>query len=269
MSDAFAVALLIPHYNQRGDLATSLRSVTFAGSLIAVVVDDGSNDDNIPYSEWIHSLGLNFRTEIILSRSNKGITHALNTGLNYILTQTDCRYIARLDCGDYNLPERFDVQYRFMEAHPQVTLCGTWCNIVSDSNPLLYILKVPATHREIKRKMLSDNCFVHPSVMFRTAAVRQFGLYPGQYPAAEDYAYFFRFVNHSVTANIPEVLMVKTRANSSISYIHRRIQLISRLKIILKHFRFHPQSMWGILKAIIFMILPVAWTERLKEKFFA
>lgn len=269
MSNAFAVALLVPHYNQRSNLAISLRSVTFSESLIAVIVDDGSDDDNIPGSEWIRTLGLNFRAEVILSRSNKGITHALNMGLNFILAQTDCRYIVRLDCGDYNLPERFDEQYRFMEAHPQITLCGTWCNIVSENNQLLYTIKVPATHPGIKRKMLSDNCFVHPSVMFRTEAVRRFGLYPDQYPAAEDYAYFFRFVNHSVTANIPKVLMAKTRTYSSISYIHRRIQLISRLKIILNNFRFHPQSVWGILKVIMFMILPVAWTERLKEKIFA
>lgn len=36
------------------------------------------------------------------------------------------KYIARMDADDISLPERFEKQVAFMEAHDEVGLCGTW-----------------------------------------------------------------------------------------------------------------------------------------------
>jgi hypothetical protein len=156
-----------------------------------------------------------------------------------------------------------------MERHPEIALCGTWSAVVNSNLKQLYTLTPPASHEEITRKMLSGNCFVHPSVMMRTAVAREVGYYPAEFPAAEDYAYFFKFVNQYRTANIPLVLVHKTRDAKSISYRNRTMQLISRLKIIIKNFRFRPESFWGVIKTCALLVMPTAIVERLKERFSA
>lgn len=263
------LAVLIPHFNQRSELEQTIRSITFAGELIVIIVDDGSNESNRIDQEWVEALSLIVPIYVIKMSENSGITVALNTGLRTIFDTVDCRYIARLDCGDYNVPERFDEQYQFMEQHPDVALCGTWAAVVTENLDSVYIIKPPASPEKIKRKMQSGNCFVHPSVMMRTEIAREIGFYPEGFPAAEDYAYFFKFVNRYKTANIPTVLLYKTRNAASISYRKRTTQLMSRFKIILRNFSFHPESFWGIVKTIAFLVIPTRVVERVKEKFSA
>lgn len=260
------LVVLIPHFNQRAELEQTLRSITFAGQLNVIIVDDGSNEQHCVDMAWIHSLNLLTPVEVIWLERNQGITRALNAGLKVIFETDSYRYVARLDCGDYNDPKRFDVQYQFMEQHPGIALCGTWAAVVDECMHVQYTLTPPQTHAGIARKMKSGNCFVHPSVMMRIAQAREIGFYPEAYPAAEDYAYFFTFVKRFKTANLPHVLMFKKRTASSISYVHRTRQLVSRLKVIVHNFSLHPESVWGIVKALVSLVIPVSILERLKER---
>jgi len=260
------LVVLIPHFNQRTELEQTLRSITFAEPLSVIIVDDGSNEHNTLNNSWIRSLDIPFSIEVINLTKNSGITVALNTGLQLIF-KTSSRYIARLDCGDYNAPARLDVQHDFMERNPDVALCGSWAEIVNDQRMRLYTVTPPVTPDQIVRRMQSGNCFVHPTVMMRTQAAREIGYYPEGFPAAEDYGYFFKFVNRYKTANIPAVLVYKTRDAKSISYRNRTAQLMSRLKIILLNWKFRPESFLGIVKTLLLMVIPTSIVERAKEKF--
>jgi glycosyltransferase involved in cell wall biosynthesis len=260
------LAVLIPHFNQRAELEQTLRSITFAGELNVIVVDDGSNEQHRVGMDWIQSLNLLTPVEVIWLERNQGITRALNAGLKVVFDTPAYTYLARLDCGDYNDPKRLDTQYEFMEQNPGIALCGTWAAVVDNYMQVQYTLKPPQTHAGIARKMKSGNCFVHPSVMMRVAQAREIGFYPEAYPAAEDYAYFFAFVKRFKTANLPNVLIFKTRTASSISYAHRTTQLLSRIKVIVHNFSLHPQSLWGLVKALVSLVIPVRVLERLKER---
>src|SRR5215470_2449775 len=98
--------LLIPCYNNPQGLMASLESVFYDGDRFAVViVDDGSS---VPVcAEQIKSELRNISLITVLrSEQNRGITDALNHGLQWIEEHLTVKYIARLDCGDSCHPYR-------------------------------------------------------------------------------------------------------------------------------------------------------------------
>src|SRR5688572_20965948 len=99
--------LLIPFFNNLPGLFHSLKSVQYdANKYAVVIVDDGSTHPitlEVVYSQISRDISV----EIIQLPCNKGITTALNTGLQWIIQQNNAHFIARLDCGDICTPERF------------------------------------------------------------------------------------------------------------------------------------------------------------------
>lgn len=260
------IALLVPHYNELDELESSLKSVSFRGSLVIIVVDDGSVATHTPDQRWAERLETTtgWPVRLLFNTSNLGIEHALNKGLRYILEEIKPRYIARLDCRDFSVSTRFDIQYKLMEDRPELGLVGSWADVVEGTRKL-YTIRVPERHKEIAQRMLINNCFIHPTVMFRTDAVERAGLYPTEYPAAEDYAYFFRFVRMGTTFNIQQSLVMISKTPSGISLSRRRAQLISRIRLIFLNFRFTPHALWGLLKASLLLLIPTSIVEKAKR----
>jgi hypothetical protein len=63
-------------------------------------------------------------------------------------------------------------------------------------------------HPDLVVALLFENPLCHPSVMIRQAVLRQTGLrYPGDYPHAEEYAFWVRLARHTGLANLTEPLL--------------------------------------------------------------
>lgn len=67
--------------------------------------------------------------------------------------------------------------------------------------------------------------------MFRTVIIEDIGVYHTDFPAAEDYEFFFRIMNKYEVSNLDEVLICKEINPNSISLSRRKRQLYSRIKI--------------------------------------
>jgi hypothetical protein len=102
--------------------------------------------------------------------------------------------------------------------------------------------------------------------MFRVAGIKKVGLYPTNFPAAEDYAYFFRFAKNFETANYQEALVTIQKDPNGISLQKRRQQLISRIKVILHNFEWNIYGVWGLIRAIAFLFIPTFLIEFTKRK---
>jgi glycosyltransferase involved in cell wall biosynthesis len=50
--------------------------------------------------------------------------NSLNTGIN----AARGKYIARMDADDVMEPERLEVQFEYMETHPETNACGSYAN---------------------------------------------------------------------------------------------------------------------------------------------
>lgn len=266
MPESFEIALLVPHFNNRTGLEKSLASVRFSGKILLVIVDDGSNSENLPNETWIARMTgqVGHPIKLIALDVNRGIETALNEGIRYIQSQLDVKYIARLDCGDENQGNRLDRQVAYLNAHPNVSLVGSWAELVSQG-VRKYLIKMPLSHEGIVRRMYYNNSFIHPTVMFRAECLVVTGLYPLNYPAAEDYAFFYAFIRHYRAANLGEALVSVSMEDDNISRRQRRRQLKSRLRVIRDNFRFHPYWFWGIIRTWLLMLLPFSLVENYKQ----
>jgi glycosyltransferase involved in cell wall biosynthesis len=249
---ADCVAVLIPVFNDDGRLVSTLRSIgADSGSTVVVVVDDGSRSPlTIDPSVCAH--------EVIVIRHdvNRGIEHALNTGLRYIESR-GVPYVARLDNGDQCAPGRLTRQRQFLQHHPQIHLVGSAAEWRDDAGRTRFTRVLPTTHEEIVRALHHTTPLIHPSIMFRTSVIGTAGAYSTAYPAAEDLEFFWRVATRHRVANFAETLVVTRFDPAGISMRRRRTQLASTLRIQLAHFDpWQWTSYFGILRTLGRLALP-------------
>ncbi|AOY02274.1 hypothetical protein BJP62_08705 [Jeongeupia sp. USM3] len=257
------IALLIPHYNNPLGLLASLGSVGVTEAVDAVVVDDGSTRATIDEAACRMAFGARGDVVFLYLPQNRGIEHALNTGLQHIV-DAGYAFAARLDCDDLAMPGRFATQAAYLDAHPDVMLLGSAVTFF-DATGDRFTVHQPQTHEAIVLQMHDDNAFTHPTVMFRTSAVREIGLYPTDCHAAEDFAYFWRFVARYRTANLGEVLTRSEYNDAGISMSKRRVQQAARLRLLWRHFDWTPRSAAKMAKAMTSLILPLAAARTIKR----
>lgn len=248
------VVVLIPHYNSPTGLKKSLESIGKDEKVDVLVVDDGSKNkfDEQEVRSSFHAKGdLHF----FYLDQNQGIEVALNSGISYIM-KSDYKYIARLDCGDFCVHDRFDKQEKFLEKHPGVYLVGSYCTAIAEDGTFLFEIQSPTSHDDIKKKMYFNSMFIHPTVMFRISAIEVIGIYPTNYKAAEDYAYFFEFVKRFETAIIPESLVKIQIDDIGISATKRKVQVRSRIRIIKNNFYFGFYPVAGLLRSYLLLYTP-------------
>ena len=255
--------LLIPCYNNTEGLKRSLASVHYpTNKYLIVVVDDGSND---PVTfESIQQVGEQKPIHILRLESNKGITYALNTGLQWILNNTAAKYIGRLDCSDVCHEKRFVEQVHFLETHLTVGLLGSWCIFKSKDSAHAFRYTTPLTDSAIRKWMHLRNVFIHPAVMFRTELIKKAGLYPYQYPHAEDYAFFWMLLQHTEAAILNQYLVTCTLNPAGLSAANRRLQMESCKKIIAQFGNNPLLKALGLLNTLLRMLLPQKLILRLK-----
>ncbi len=247
--------LLIPYYNSAASLLASLQSVDTSEHCDVLIVDDGSTRgplDPVAAAEAWHAEGA---VHTLVLPHNAGIEHALNAGLDWI-AERDYTYIARLDCGDLNRPGRLARQERFLDEHPDVVLVGGAASFVDTQGVEQFVFRLPTTHDDIVAAMWRNSAFMHPAVMFRASALPQVGRYPLDTPAAEDYAFFWRFIETGQVANLPDVLIDYELDPGGISLSKRTTQLESRLKVQRAHDDGSLRARAGIARTTLLLKLP-------------
>lgn len=260
------IIVLIPHYNNPAGLLNAVASIGEQEQVDVLVVDDGSKS---LFAEADIKKAFRANGEVYYQylEQNQGIETALNTGLSFS-KEKGYAYVARLDCDDLCHKERFKMQAALLEANPDIYLVGSYVEAISPQGNYLYTIKPPTTHEDIKNKMYFNSMFIHPTVLFRTKAIDTLGYYPTTYEAAEDYAYFFRFVQKFKTAIIPECLVKIQIDNTGISAKKRAQQVKSRMRIIRENFYFGYFPLAGLLRNYIILKTPRALLTRLKVLFF-
>ena len=261
----YKLAVLIPVYNNMDGFHKSLNSI--GNSIIdgfqldVIVVDDGSFPELAISANYTSKLGI----ILIKQPANSGIVAAMNTGLEYIL-KNDYKYIARLDAGDTVVPERFIKQIDLLNKNKDICLVGSYACFVDMQGEPVYTYVPPVSDAEIRKAMYYNNAFCHPAVMFRSEGVKQLGLYSSDFPHAEDYEYFCRFVNNYKTFNIPRALVNVEINPSGISIKNRGKQVATRLKVQLNMFDYKSiNSVLGLVKTLALLITPYSLVLKIKN----
>jgi glycosyltransferase involved in cell wall biosynthesis len=254
--------LLIPNYNATDDLIKSIASIGSTEKIDVLVVDDGSKTPPV-LSELKAAFNANGNVFLEVLSENKGITCALNVGVEWI-KEKGYEYIARLDSGDLNKSNRFAKQEQFLEKNSNVGLVGSWVDFVDEQGALLFTLRHPTEDSEIKKAIYRFNPFVHPAVMFRASLIRLIGGYPDAYPALEDWACFMAMSEHTKMKNLPEVLLSYEVSSNSISSKKRFTQSKSKVKLLSNNYRLNINQSYGLLKSVLILFLPRKFLTNLK-----
>src|SRR5688572_12715931 len=210
--------LLLPCYNNFSGLISSLDSVVYPnGKFLVLIIDDGSLEQ-VTEERISQTIKEEKPIVVLQNEKNLGITATLNRGLTWIEENTDARYIARLDCGDICMSERFEMQVEYMDAHPGIGLSGSWCQFEDKKTLEKYSYKTPAQHDDIVRAMHFRNIFIHPTVMFRTSLLKEAGYYPLDFEYAEDYAFFWKLIKKTHSFIIDKFLVICEINKDGLSY---------------------------------------------------
>jgi glycosyltransferase involved in cell wall biosynthesis len=260
--------LLIPYYNNLSGLRRSLESVNYNPSSYAVLIVDDGSQHPLTQEDLAGILPTEVSLNILHLDENKGITHALNTGLQWLGTNK-ARYVARLDCGDLCIPERFNKQVAFLDKDPDIDMVGSWCIFKDFSSGFSYRYDTPVAEKKIRRSMHFRNIFIHPTVMWRSEIVLRTGNYPEIYPHAEDYGFFYEIINKGRAAIIPEHLVLCEINPKGISLFFRQQQLISRIKVVRQYGSKGILSLTGILKLRIMLLIPYKYILAIKKRVYS
>jgi glycosyltransferase involved in cell wall biosynthesis len=259
------ICVLIPYYNSLSDLYASVTSIGEHEKVDVLIVDDGSEMkiDRSRLKEIFRGEG---QINVFEYLPNKGIEVALNTGLK-LISEEGYEFIARLDCGDTVAADRFSKQLALLERDSKLHLIGTGCRVVDENDKFLYNIIPPASSSVIEKRMYLNVMFIHPSVMFRTAVIKDVGYYPTAYKAAEDYAFFFRIIKRHASSNLQEILTtIKINGANSISKKNRNAQIRSRIKVIRENFYFGYYPIMGLLRNLILLAAPVKLILSIKKR---
>ena len=157
------------------------------------------------------------RIHIYRRNENKGLAQSLNDLLAVVMP-LGYEYIARMD--DISLPERFEKQIAYMDAHPETECLGTWAIEIKSDGSEFYRKQMPETHEGCWQQFMIRDCMIHPTVMFRRSYIEKAGLYSLDTYFGEDTMMWANgFANGCRFANLPEYLF-KFRLNDD--FFNRR-----------------------------------------------
>lgn len=164
------ISVICPVGNREAYLAEALASVLAQsfGDFELLVIIDGAPE---PVQAIVED-HRDPRMRVIKLPVNLGISIARNTGL----AVARAPYIAYMDSDDVALPERLATQHAWMEAHPELMVCGSNA-IKSFSDGRRSSMRYPETDGMIKaRLLLVDSAIHNPTVMARSEFMRHHAL---------------------------------------------------------------------------------------------
>jgi glycosyltransferase involved in cell wall biosynthesis len=202
MSPRPIVTVLLPVYEGAAHVREAIDSILTQTlrDVELLVLDDGSTDGTAAILDDYTGRDRRIRVEHL---PHRGLVPTLNHGLS----TARGHFVARMDADDVSLRERLDRQVAFMNARPDVGLCGAWVSVSSATRANGYVWRTPPDHDRIRCTLLFESALAHPTAMWRRddagAALR----YDPAYPHAEDYELWVRAAHQTRLANIPAVLL--------------------------------------------------------------
>ena len=198
------ISVLMGVYNCENTLAAAIDSIltqTYENWEL-IVCDDASTDDTYSVAKAYAS---RYPEKIRLLRNED---HAyLAYSLNRCLKEARGEFVARMDGDDRSLPQRFEKQIAFLEAHPEIAVVGTAMQRFDDDGT--YGAAIVSEAFPDRNTPYRGNVFQHATVLGRKDVFEALGGYTvlPRTRRGQDMDLWFRFLHAGYRgANLSETL---------------------------------------------------------------
>lgn len=228
---ASRLSVIMPMHNAAPFVGMAIDSILSQtmGDFIFYIVDDGSTDGS---GEIAATKAAGDPRIHLITQPNSGIVASLNR----MLALVDTPFVARMDADDVALPRRFEKQLARLEAEPSLGALGTqFIEIAADGHILDATYRQPTGVATIRAELAHRQPIANPTVMFRTAALRDAGLYRQAFRHCEDYDLFLRLTEIADIDNLPDILLHYRRSPGQMSVLNNAPQTRQAAYALLAH----------------------------------
>lgn len=229
MSRTPRIAVVLPVYNGEKYIREAIQSVLdqTLTDFELLVIDDASTD----HTPDIVSRFSDRRLRVIRLPNNRGQGAALNTGVRASRSE----FMARMDADDICHPRRFERQVAFLEAHPEVAICGTWYRTFGARN---VPARLPVTPEHIRADLFFGAAMGSPTIMLRRSFLDQHVLaFNEEFRNAEDYEFLARAADLTRLATLPEFLFFYRHHDGQVTVTQHRDQNEKANRVLLRQLR--------------------------------
>jgi hypothetical protein len=226
------VSVLIAVYNGLPYLEAALRSIMdqTLREIEIIVVDDASTDDTPAVLARLATEDTRIRVETLTE--NLRLPGALNRGLELVRAPL----VARMDADDIADPKRLAVQKRFMDAHPDIILCGTSIRQIDAGGTHIRTSQRPRDAVCCRWLSRFGPPLMHPTYMFRYAeTLTPLPQYNPDFTVTEDYDFLVRLLGQGDVVSLGEVLLDYRVHGASISAKNWKLQGRQSREIAMRH----------------------------------
>lgn len=228
MKEEPLVSVIIPCYNCKTYVKEAVLSIIEQSyrNLEIYITDDCSNDGTYQIIRKIARQ--DSRIHIIRHKENQRIVSCLNEMLVFVKGA----YIARMDADDVAAVNRIEEQVRYMERHPECTVCGCQAVYIDKYGRKIGNSHMPEGYEESRLFARYFSPVIHPSAMIR-AEVFKNEKYSPFYLYCEDYELWMRLIykNQMNIASLHEQLLKYRITEEQTTAKHFKEQLINCAKI--------------------------------------
>lgn len=231
------LSVVMPVYNAEKFLAEAIDSIlqqSFS-DFEFIIIDDCSTDSSISIIEAYQDA----RIKLHRNTTNSGISYSLNKGIELAATEL----IARMDADDISYPQRLQLQYEYLLAHPECAMVSSAARMITEEKE---VIRIDDFKSELYYYNLTFSCWIyHPTVVYRKAAVQQAGMY--SVPYAEDFELWWQLLRRFVITTLPEVLLDYRVTSQSLHQVQKRKEYtLAQQQQLLRNIRYYAGSEYSI-----------------------
>lgn len=194
------ISVLMPIYNTEPtvlkEAIESILNQTFTDFEFLILNDSPSNQD-------LKKIVESYRDDRIVyleNQENLGISGSRNKLMSFAKGE----FIEIFDHDDISKSNRFELHMEFMKNRKDVDILGSNAHFMNADFNTNY----PETNEEIKRKMMTECCMIHPScVIRRSFLIKNNVSYDETFSPCEDYKMWIDLLDKAIFHNIKDPLI--------------------------------------------------------------
>lgn len=210
------ISVVIPVYNAEKFILAAVKSVLSQKSvnIELIIIDDGSTDSSGKIIQSINDTRIKY-----FKKENGGIVSALN----FAISKTHGKIIARMDADDIMEPLRLRKQLDYMIKN-DLEIVGGNINLIDEDGRIIGKKTFPINHYDIISSLPFINPLCHPATIIKTAVLNEVNGYTLGTDGAEDFDLWCRLSGVYKFGNVPDCVLsyrLTTNSISQSSHLHR------------------------------------------------